>query len=284
MKSSLMDGYSDEELTHVFHDPDSGGLLRTLLATILESPSGNAITDADNGVALLRMKLPSSYNPLFLDWQFVYAFIRNCLFVESIESRIETALDDPVFLMGNPAFACLVYDKKAEQWTRTPTDKWMRCAEKVGWKGVLPANHVYEVGSNGSATAMVALKISPICAHLGYNRRNRTDCIPHRFERSGDMNFVLTNVGRREWKRFCDSMNCPYELDETEDVARAVKSAQEAVGGKGAYGASAKPEAVIKSRLVAQRLVYGENAAGQTPTKSSTWQRIKTWFVRMFLL
>ena len=72
-----MDGYSDEELTHVFHDPDSGGLLRTLLATILESPSGNAITDADNGVALLRMKLPSSYNPLFLDWQFVYAFIRN---------------------------------------------------------------------------------------------------------------------------------------------------------------------------------------------------------------
>ena len=76
-------------------------------------------------------------------------------------------------------------------------------------------------------------------------------------------------------------LESPVALKKNAQVAKDVKDVQEAIGGKGAYGASVKPEAVMKSRLVTQRFGYGK-VEKQNPAKFSVWQKIKMWFARLF--
>lgn len=190
---------------------------------------------------------------------------------EAVKERFAYALDNPVFLMTNPAFALMAYDQSEKRWLQSPLDVWTRCADAVSWDGVIPTTCTYQ-SSSGSTTCMVALKTSPIWQRLA----DASDS-----SLQGDARCLLSNIGRREWIRLCDSAGISCGLEKTEHVAKAVKDAQEAVGGKGAYGASAKPEAVMKSRRVTQRLGYGKNVENRNPAKSSIWQKIKKWFARL---
>lgn len=170
-----------------------------------------------------------------------------------IKARLEDAFDNPVFLMANPAFALLVFDNGDKCWTRTPLDAWTRCADDVSWSGVLPADQVYDCGSAGAVSCMVALKTSPIWKRLG----EAGDCVDSRT--GGNANFLISNVGRREWRRFCAVAGVADGLDTVRRVAFAVEDVQERIGGKGAYGTGALPESIEASRIVARSIVNGKD-------------------------
>ncbi len=165
---------------------------------------------------------------------------------DAVKERFADAFDDPVFLMTNPAFALLVYDQSEKRWMQTPLGTWTRCADSVGWDGVLPTTCIRQT-SAGSSTCMVALKTSPIWQRLAA-------CSDPSLQI--DMVCTLSNVGRRELARLCDTAGVQLDLEKTSRVAFAVKNAQEAVGGNGAYGASATDEGILKSRAVANDLVH----------------------------
>lgn len=138
--------------------------------------------------------------------------------------------ENPVFLMANPAWRLTrtgARRKPRGDWMR----RWAEAGAACGWRGAVRSQ-------------MVALKTSPIWEQLGRGAGGFEDCIgtsypPFAFG-SG---LAWVNVGRREWKRMCEAEGVPDGLEEINDVAKATKLAQEAEGGKGAYGASAKPGA-----------------------------------------
>lgn len=185
-----------------------------------------------------------------------------------MRERFAYAFDNPVFLMSSPAFALFTYDQFEKRRLQSPLNAWTRCADAVGWDGVLPTTCIFR-SSAGSTTCMVALKTSQIWQRLAEVSDSSLQ---------GDARCLLSNVGRREWLRLCDSAGISCGLEKNAQVAKDV---QEAIGGKGAYGASVKPEAVMKSRLVTQRFGYGK-VEKQNPAKFSVWQKIKMWFARLF--
>ena len=136
--------------------------------------------------------------------------------------------ENPVFLMTNPAWKLTrtgARRKPRGDWKR----RWAEAGAACGWKGALK-------------NAMVALKTSPIWHEIGQGAGGFRDTIgtdypPFAFG-SG---LAWVNVGRREWKRLCAAEGIPDGLEEISAIAKATKAAQEAEGGKGAYGASAKP-------------------------------------------
>jgi hypothetical protein len=102
---------------------------------------------------------------------------------------------------------------------------------------------------------MMALKTSPIWHQIGQGAGGFQDCIgtdypPFAFG-SG---LAWVNVDREDWEDYCKEEGVPNGLDEIDRIAFATKAAQEAVGGKGAYGASAKPGA---ARGFARGLIEG---------------------------
>ena len=154
------------------------------------------------------------------------------LLPEMVKNRFADAFDNPVFLMGCPAFALLAFDNDAKAWMRSPLSVWTRCADEVGWNGVLPADRVYGTGSTGSVTCMVAIKTSPIWKLLSDTPAGSESLPPN-------VTVLLSNVGKREWCHLCDSAGIPHGLD----IAKAVIAAQASIGGKGRYGASSTPAA-----------------------------------------
>ena len=138
--------------------------------------------------------------------------------------------ENPVFLMTNPAWKLTrtgARKKPRGDWKR----RWAEAGAACGWKGAV-------------RTQMVALKTSPIWEQLGQGAGGDRDCIgtaypPFAFG-SG---LAWVNVGRREWKRMCAAEGIPDGLEDINAIAKATKAAQEAEGGNGAYGASAKPGA-----------------------------------------
>lgn len=188
-----------------------------------------------------------------------------------VKSRLGDTFDYPVSLMSNPAFALLVFDFDAKKWLQSPLDSWTRGAASVGWRGVLPVDHIYEMGNTGAATCMVALLTSPIWQLLNQGQCDADPRIPA----NGKIHLGI--VGRREWKRLCDSFGIPYCLDETDRTAFAVRNAQEAVGGKGMHGAYATPEGVERGRIAAARILTGEAFATSTSNQSTILQSVKAW-------
>lgn len=138
--------------------------------------------------------------------------------------------ENPVFLMTNPAWKLTrtgARRKPRGDWKR----RWAEAGAACGWKGAVKSQ-------------MVALKTSPIWHEIGRGAGGFTDCIgtdypPFAFG-SG---LAWVNVDEDDWKELCAKEGVPNGLEEIEQIARSTIAAQEAEGGRGAYGASAKPGA-----------------------------------------
>ena len=157
--------------------------------------------------------------------------------------------ENPVFLMTNPAWRLTrtgARKKPRGDWKR----RWAAAGAACGWKGALK-------------NQMCALKSSPIWQKLGDGTGGFQDCIgtPYPpFAFGSGMAWV--NVGRREWRRLCEGEGIPDGLEEIASIAKATRAAQEAAGGKGAYGASAKPGAAAGvARGLMERLWKGGGTA-----------------------
>lgn len=165
--------------------------------------------------------------------------------------------ENPVFLMTNPAWRLTrtgARRKPRGDWRR----RWAEAGAACGWKGAVKSQ-------------MVALKTSPIWHEIGRGAGGFTDCIgtdypPFAFG-SG---LAWVNVGRREWKRLCEAEGVPDGLEEIRAIAKATKDAQEAEGGKGAYGASANPEAALGfAKGIIEGLVRGTGGSEFIPNTLS---------------
>lgn len=198
---SEMDRFTDEELVAIYNDPDAGGVLRKYLKRILSRAPDNAIKEADEAVALLRKSFPPDTDPLFTDWQFVYAFLCAERFVQIARDRLASGKGGPLMELSLPAIAlvspdCLVFQS------------WCNSADAVGWKGVLPADRLYPVGQS-SATPMVALKSSPVWKHLGLSGSASAPHEPLPFPRNGSRAILVVNVSRKELSGFCAATGFP---------------------------------------------------------------------------
>lgn len=165
--------------------------------------------------------------------------------------------ENPVFLMTNPAWKLTrtgARKKPRGDWRR----RWEEAGAACGWRGALK-------------TQMIALKTSPIWHEIGRGAGGFEDCIgtdypPFAFG-SG---LAWVNVGRREWKRLCEAEGIPDGLEEIRAIAKATKDAQEAEGGKGAYGASAKPGAARGfARGIIEGLMRGAGGSAFIPNTLS---------------
>lgn len=134
--------------------------------------------------------------------------------------------ENPVFLMANPAWELTrigARKKPRKDWKI----RWQKAGAKVNWKGALREE-------------LIALKDSPIWAALGEGTGGFGDVLgsdypPYAF--GSGMGWV--NCGRKKWKDLCAKEGVPDQLESIVEKARALKRAQEAAGGEGAYGASA---------------------------------------------
>ena len=198
---SEMDRVTDEELVAVYNDPEAGGVLRKYLKRILSRDPGDAQDVADEAVALLRKSLPPDTDPLFTDWQFVYAFLCAERFVQIARDRLAAGKGGPLMELSLPASALVLLDESMLQ-------SWLRAAEAVGWKGVLPADRHYPVGQS-SATPMVALKSSPVWKRLGLSGSASAPHEPLPFPRNGSRAILVVNVSRKELSGFCAATGFP---------------------------------------------------------------------------
>lgn len=153
--------------------------------------------------------------------------------------------ENPVFLRGAPAWELTrtgARKKPRGDWRR----RWAEAGAACGWKGALKRR-------------MMALKNSPIWHQIGQGAGGFTDCIgadypPFAFG-SG---MAWVNVDREDWEDYCREEGVANGLDEIDRIAFATKAAQEAEGGKGAYGASAKPGAASGfARRLMERQIRG---------------------------
>lgn len=163
--------------------------------------------------------------------------------------------ENPIFLMTNPAWRLTrtgARRKPRGDWKK----RWAAAGAACGWKGALQRD-------------MVALKTSPIWAQIGRGAGGFLDTIgtdypPFAFG-SG---LAWVNVGRREWRRLCTAEGVPDGLEDVNRVALATKAAQEAAGGKGAYGTRAKPGAAEGfARGLIEGLVRGTGGAFSPNTR-----------------
>lgn len=141
------------------------------------------------------------------------------------------ASENPVQLMLNPAWE-LTRVGSRKQPRSDWKERWKRAGDSVNWKGALKKR-------------FWALKDSPIWMALGKGEGGFHDTLgsdypPYAF--GSGMGWV--NVKRSDWQKACKSEGVPDQLESIVEKAKALKRAQEAVGGKGAYGESAveKPE------------------------------------------
>jgi hypothetical protein len=107
---------------------------------------------------------------------------------------------------------------------------------------------------------MVALKTSPIWAEIGRGAGGYLDTIGTEYPPFAfGSGLAWVNVGRREWKRRCAAEGVPDGLEDVNSIALATKAAQEAEGGAGAYGASARTGA---AQGFARGLIEGVSRGG----------------------
>ena len=198
---SEMDRFTDEELVAVYNDPDAGGVLRKCLKRILSRDPDDAQDEADEAVALLRKSFPPDTDPLFTDWQFVYAFLCAERFVKIARDRLAAGRGGPLMELSLPAIALVSP-------CATMLQSWRHAADAAGWKGVLPADRLYPVGQS-SATPMVALKSSPIWKLLGLSGPVSAPHEPLPFPRDGKRAILVVNVGRKELSGFCAATGFP---------------------------------------------------------------------------
>lgn len=222
---SEMDRFSDGQLTSTFYNPKFANALKQVLEPIASNRnSHSALRDADEGVKLLREQLSVETDPLFFDWQFVYAFLRYWRNHTIMQEQITQKLSFPLSMMSSPAWFCFSYDHKNNTYRDYPLANWLDAAKSVNWEGVLPCDRIYvdESLETKSFTSMAALANSPIWHALGILPYDVTKIHPFPFSRDGHITALLGSVGRIELKRLCAEHSLPDYVSEISAVAKAM--------------------------------------------------------------
>jgi len=152
--------FSIAELSAIYADPESGGVLKKLLSKI---DRGNMITEADEAVEVCRATFSENTDPLFFDREFLYCFLTTMLRENMIRSNFVDIHESVA--SGNPALAYCIYDH--DHWTDVPEPIWLECAEDVGWDGVMPVEVLHRFNAGGTSR-MVAYRDSPIWRRIGF--------------------------------------------------------------------------------------------------------------------
>lgn len=187
--------YTDEQLALIYAHPSVGGVLKELLKDVRHLD--NLVLEAETAVRICKERFKETVNPLFIDQDFLYAFLSTWHREDSFHSKFSDS-PDAVTYGTYPALCYAIHTHG--KWSDMPTESWLRSAKKVNWDGVMPIEILHR-SEEGFQSRMVAYRDSPIWDVLGFSGRLMAEGEPFPFESDQKVGRTLTGVRRVEIRR-----------------------------------------------------------------------------------